>query len=108
MGKVAKQREDWWVIRKNTQHQSGETKQIGPLTHRGARSTALALHVAGWNVLLQRRDTQGKKVREILPQFLGIPMDPSVARAADKAVAARDAEASGTASKKKRSKKKSA
>lgn len=69
MGK-AESREDWWVIRQASKRQDGPKKEIGPLTHRGARSTAHQLHIDGWDVTLHRR-VGGKMVKKLEPQFPG-------------------------------------
>lgn len=73
MGKQATQRKEWWVLRTGTKWQAGAKKEIGPLTHRDARATAYQWYVDGWAVVLHRRNAAGTKIKEIDPNFPGVP-----------------------------------
>lgn len=78
---------DWWVLRRGMPVLRGEKKDLGPFTHREARSRAFQAHVQGWTVELERRDAKGASVRVVVPVFPGVtkgsrPSLPTVAVAA--------------------------
>jgi len=55
-------KQEWWIKRKGQ-------ADLGPLTHREARRTALAVADSGGGVPKLQRRRQGEPTRTILPRF---------------------------------------
>lgn len=60
---------DWWVRRTGLPVLRGEKKDLGPFTHREARSHAFRAYRFGWSVELERRDAKGGSSKVVVPVF---------------------------------------